>query len=185
MGDLTLVALVGTDHHPFNRLIGWVDSWCADHPGARGVVQYGASRAPEHAEGRSFYSYKEIDSLLQQADILVCHGGPSTIVESRRRGLYPLVVPRSSALREHVDDHQVRFVDRLAGAGLVRSAKRHEEFIELLERLCDESDTAFRPRLAQSDAAASPAAAVNRFAAVISEVFTTDNVPQGRRTHRP
>ncbi len=47
---LVLVS-VGTDFHPFDRLVAAVDRWAAQHPEARVVVQHGRSRAPRHAEG--------------------------------------------------------------------------------------------------------------------------------------
>ncbi len=36
-----VLVTVGTDHHRFDRLIGWVDRWAAAHPEARVLVQHG------------------------------------------------------------------------------------------------------------------------------------------------
>ena len=37
-----VLALVGTDHHPFDRLVRWMDAAASFHPEARFVVQHGA-----------------------------------------------------------------------------------------------------------------------------------------------
>jgi UDP-N-acetylglucosamine transferase subunit ALG13 len=118
-----LLVSVGTDHHPFDRLVGWVDAWVAAAPDrADCLVQYGTSRPPAHARGTAYLGHDELAELMRRARVVVCHGGPSTIVEARRHGHRPIVVPRSPELGEHVDDHQQRFTARLADRGLVRLA---------------------------------------------------------------
>ena len=47
---------------------------------------------------------------MRQASCIVCHGGPTTIVDAIGHGKRPIVVPRLKAMGEHVDDHQVAFV---------------------------------------------------------------------------
>ncbi|HEX6444174.1 MAG TPA: glycosyltransferase [Streptosporangiales bacterium] len=123
---------VGTDHHPFDRLVGWVDAWLPD--GVRCVVQHGTSALPRRAEGVAYLRHGELTALLDEATVVVCHGGPTTITESRRHGRRPIVVPRSPALGEHVDDHQERFCARMAAKGLIARASDEAEFRALLDR---------------------------------------------------
>jgi UDP-N-acetylglucosamine transferase subunit ALG13 len=103
---------VGTDHHPFDRLIEWIDGWFADGGGrrARCLVQSGASKPPAHAPWRPYLSAQEMETAMSEAACIVCHGGPTTIIDAGRHGRTPLVVPRLKSLGEHVDDHQVAFV---------------------------------------------------------------------------
>jgi UDP-N-acetylglucosamine transferase subunit ALG13 len=123
---------VGTDHHPFDRLVGWVDAWLPD--GVRCVVQHGRSAPPRRAEGAAYLDHGELVALLEKAVAVVCHGGPTTITESRRHGRRPIVVPRSAELGEHVDDHQERFCARMAAKGLITTATGEDEFRALLDR---------------------------------------------------
>jgi UDP-N-acetylglucosamine transferase subunit ALG13 len=123
---------VGTDHHPFDRLVGWVDAWLPQ--GVRCVVQHGTSTPPRRAEGTAYLDHGALTALLDEADAVVCHGGPTTITESRRHGRRPIVVPRSPALGEHVDDHQERFCARMAAKGLISAASDEESFRALLDR---------------------------------------------------
>jgi UDP-N-acetylglucosamine transferase subunit ALG13 len=44
-----------------------------------------------------------------QSDLLICHGGPGTIISALKTGHPLLVVPRRHCYGEHVDNHQVEF----------------------------------------------------------------------------
>jgi UDP-N-acetylglucosamine transferase subunit ALG13 len=123
---------VGTDHHPFDRLVRWVDAWLPD--GVPCVVQHGASAPPRRADGVAYLDHGALTSLLDEAAVVVCHGGPTTITESRRHGRRPIVVPRSPELGEHVDDHQLRFCARMAAKGLISTAADEDAFRTLLDR---------------------------------------------------
>lgn len=120
MNDLIL-ALTGTDHHPFDRLVRWTDEAAARHPEAHFVVQYGRTRPPLVAEGHDFLGHELLAELLARARVVVCHGGPGTLMEARDAGHVPLCVPRDPRLGEHVDDHQQRFATAVEGAGVVRA----------------------------------------------------------------
>lgn len=127
-----VLALVGTDHHPFERLVDLVDAAAVRYPEHRFVVQHGASRAPLVAEGRDFVPHGELVDLLAEADVVVCHGGPATIMDARAQGHAPICVPRDPALGEHVDGHQQAFAAQAGRSGLVRLALSAEELDEAL-----------------------------------------------------
>ena len=135
--DLPLVFVtVGTDHHPFDRLMAWVDRWLeAGPPGpVRCLVQTGTSRPPRRAVHRDYISYQEMETNLSEASAVVCHGGPGTVMMCRWAGRIPIVVPRRHDLGEHVDDHQVLFAKRLASEGELRLAEDEAAFRASLER---------------------------------------------------
>jgi UDP-N-acetylglucosamine transferase subunit ALG13 len=123
---------VGTDHHPFDRLVRWADAWLPE--GVQCVVQYGTSAAPLRAEGVAYLDHGALTTLLDEAAVVVCHGGPTTITESRRHGRRPIVVPRDPALGEHVDDHQQRFCARMEAKGLISTANDEAALRDLLDR---------------------------------------------------
>lgn len=129
-----VVAMLGTDHHPFSRLVDWVDD-VALHLGSevRFVVQHGASRPPVIAEGRDFLPHDEIVDLLARADAVICHGGPGTIMDARNAGHVPVCVPRDPDLGEHVDRHQQRFADLVHRAGMVTHARTRTDFARAVE----------------------------------------------------
>ena len=135
---------VGTDHHRFDRLIDWVDGWLRERGGrAHCFIQCGTSDPPSTAEWRDYVSYDELQASIRRASAVVCHGGPATIMECRRHGLIPIVVPRRPDLGEHVDDHQGLFTRRLAAQQEIRLVTVREDLWGLLDTAVAEPD-AFR-----------------------------------------
>lgn len=160
---------VGTDHHPFDRLMQWVDGWLAEAAGGdmRCVVQSGATAPPRLAESKAFLGREEMEALMGDATAVVCHGGPGTIMACRRAGLRPIVVPRRRALGEHVDDHQVAFTRILARSGEIELVDRREEFGAAL-RSALSNPTAFHRAGRPSD----PDEAVRRFEQLVDRLMS-------------
>ncbi|MGZ4446285.1 MAG: glycosyltransferase [Nocardioides sp.] len=123
-----VLTLTGTDHHPFDRLVQWVDTVAGTHRDVRFVVQYGASRAPRVATGHDFLPHGLMTELLAEASVVVCHGGPGTITDAREAGHVPLCVPRDPALGEHVDGHQQRFAALVGASGVVHHVRTLDGF---------------------------------------------------------
>lgn len=123
----TITVLVGTDCHPFKRIIDWADKWAQANPSDRVMVQYGHSAPPRIAAGRDFVSPKELANLLESSEIVILHGGPATISEARKAGHLPLVFPRDPQYGEHVDDHQQRFTRWSAERGLAICVESAQE----------------------------------------------------------
>lgn len=104
-----IVILVGTDHHPFSRLIEWSDSWARDRGDTTIFVQHGYSVPPRTASAASFLTPDELIAQIEGSRVVITHGGPGTIMDARTGGRLPIVVPRDPRRGEHVDDHQQRF----------------------------------------------------------------------------
>jgi UDP-N-acetylglucosamine transferase subunit ALG13 len=133
-----VLVTVGTDHHRFDRLISWCELWAQANP-ERGeiVVQHGASRAPNGLSSFERAARAELSQRMEQAHVVVTHGGGGSITQCWQAGAVPIVVPRQHRLGEHVDDHQESFAVRLAEHGYVEIARTYQEF-----------DAAIRNRLA-------------------------------------
>jgi UDP-N-acetylglucosamine transferase subunit ALG13 len=150
-GGPLLLLTVGTDHHPFDRLVRWVDGWL-DSPGGRAaglrcLMQTGTSAAPAGESGavrwQAYLEFEALQTAMRDAAAVVCHGGPGTILGARHMGAVPIVVPRQHRLGEHVDDHQVAFSRRLAAEGSVFLAEDEAGLRRLLDRVAAEP-AAFR-----------------------------------------
>jgi UDP-N-acetylglucosamine transferase subunit ALG13 len=177
--DPLVFGTVGTDHHRFDRFVGWMDEWARrTHRPARCFVQHGTSMAPRVARGRDYLPYPEMAALLRRATAVVCHGGPATIMAARAAGLRPIVVPRRPELDEHVDGHQVAFSERIAATGEVALASTPAELDRLLADVLDDpSGWRVRGAGAQLDA-------VQRFDLLVDELLRA-RPPRTRRVGRP
>ncbi len=133
-----LFVTVGTDFHRFDRLIEWLDEWLAGKPNVEStLVQRGTSSTPNDAESVEYLQRARLVEEFQKASVVVCHGGPATILECRSNGIVPIVVPREHRFEEHVNDHQVDFCNRLAAHGEIQMARSKDEFFEYLDLAVD------------------------------------------------
>ncbi len=120
---------VGTDPHPFDRLVGWAARWAAQMPDWQVQIQYGASQAPDHGEGFAYGERDQVRQLLARADLVVCHGGAAVVQEARDHGHVPLVAVREAGRGECADDRQQLLVQQLAEAGVVQRVDTEDAFI--------------------------------------------------------
>jgi UDP-N-acetylglucosamine transferase subunit ALG13 len=107
-------------------LLDWVQGWADGE--IDWVVQHGTTPIPAGVEGAAVFPYAELEQHFRDARAVVCHGGPGLIMDLCRLGHRPIVVSRRPELGEHVDGHQVRFVEWLSSRAPIRVADDEEAF---------------------------------------------------------
>ncbi|WP_395185042.1 glycosyltransferase [Lactiplantibacillus plantarum] len=107
---------VGTHEQQFNRLLSAIDNISGKKVlNDKFIIQAGYSTyIPKNCESRQFFSFQEMNKLMDQARIIVTHGGPSSFMMALERKKIPIVVPRQLKYEEHVNNHQLDFVDAVA-----------------------------------------------------------------------
>jgi len=107
-----LFLTVGTHEQQFNRLLEAIDTLVETGRIQDEVfAQIGyCTYTPRHYEATTMMPYKQMQTYLHDADVVVSHGGPSTFMSAMAFGKVPVVVPRMEKYGEHVNDHQVDFV---------------------------------------------------------------------------
>ena len=185
-GPLNVAVFVGTDHHPFDRLVSSVDHWLvATGLDARVVIQHGSSTPPRLAAGMPIVGHDEVARIMRDADVVVCHGGPATIADARAAGHRPLVMPRDPDRGEHVDNHQMLFASRLAKSGLVTLVHDEAHLADALEAAAAEP----RARTDESNGGsgalvggADTSAAVEKIGGVVDGLIDGAYQRRGRRS---
>lgn len=124
-----VAVLLGTDHHPFDRLVEWSAALASDSDGPW-FVQHGSTELQDGLDGRAMLGGRELTRLLDSVDVVITHGGPGLIMEARAARHIPIVVPRDPAHGEHVDGHQLRFAQRLDERGDIRMVSSLEQLRE-------------------------------------------------------
>ena len=124
-GRPLVAVLVGTDHHPFQRLVTWA-STLASEGWADWFVQHGSAQWPETdqsgAQGARVVDQPTLRDLLERAQCVVCHAGPGLLMDAASAGHRPIVVARDPTKGEHVDGHQIDFAQRMARADRIETA---------------------------------------------------------------
>jgi UDP-N-acetylglucosamine transferase subunit ALG13 len=70
---------------------------------------------PRHIRSFSYMNYVEIQGYFRQASIIVGHCGAGTVINGLAYGKPIILVPRSKARGEHIDDHQFELARKLKG----------------------------------------------------------------------
>lgn len=106
---------VGTHEQPFNRLIKKIDELVEEKIISEPVfMQIGFSDyIPKNVKYSRFLSYAQMQESINDARIIITHGGPASFISVLAKGKKPIVVPRLSEFHEHVNDHQLIFAKEL------------------------------------------------------------------------
>jgi UDP-N-acetylglucosamine transferase subunit ALG13 len=148
---------------------GWLES--GGSGAARCFVQTGTSAVPRLAEHRQYLGHAEMEAMVREAAVVVCHGGPGTIMLASTLGKRPIVVPRRKRYGEHVDDHQGAFTERVAAEGAIVLARTEEELRSCLDAaLGRDGSVAELP-----PAGAGPMSAVLLFEQLVDELVMRTN----------
>lgn len=126
---------VGTHEQAFDRLLECVDQLKESGSIKEDVVvQTGYSNYhPVCCSWEPFFTYEEMEQYIEEAHIVITHGGPSSIFMCLERGKVPVVVPRQAKYREHVNDHQVSFCDAMIHRQMaILVAKEMDELKEII-----------------------------------------------------
>lgn len=137
MADVTepvVLVTMGTDHHPFGRLSSWMESWLAARgDDVRCRTQEGSSPVPAGSEALGLLPYLEFLEVIRTSTVVVCQGGPGSVMDARRCGFVPIAVPRLARFGEVVDDHQVAFCRHAAEQGWARSVETEADLHRALD----------------------------------------------------
>ena len=128
---------VGTHEQPFNRLVEAIDKLKEKGTITEEViVQTGFSTyKPQHCIWSKMFAYQDMCKFVEQARIVITHGGPSSFIMPLQIGKIPIVVPRQKMFGEHVNDHQLVFAQKIAQQW--RNILVVEEIENLEGMICD------------------------------------------------
>ena len=107
---------VGTHEQPFNRLLEYIDKLKKNGLITEDVImQTGFSTyEPKYCQWQKLFPYSEMVKMVDEARIVITHGGPSSFIMPLQVGKIPVVVPRKKEFGEHVNNHQVEFAKAVA-----------------------------------------------------------------------
>lgn len=147
-----ILVLLGTQNNSFHRLLEEVEKSIENGDiNEDVVVQAGYTKFEPHTKKQQIKVFntipkKELESLIETANLVISHGGVGSMVTANQRGKKVIAVPRYKKYHEHVNDHQVETIEIFAKKGYVMPLK---DVRELREALVDVRG--FEPRIYQKD----------------------------------
>ena len=103
---------VGSQKFQFNRILKAIDQLIYEKKIKDNVfAQIGYSDyIPQNFEYENFLKREEFLEKINEADIIITHGGTGSIINSMNLGKLVIAIPRLAKYKEHVDDHRIRIV---------------------------------------------------------------------------
>ena len=81
-----------------------------------------------------FTTQREMEALIQNANLIITHGGVATIIEGLNHGKKIIAVPRLKKYKEHVNDHQLQIIENFDDSGYIIGTNGVEEIERALDK---------------------------------------------------
>ncbi|HEX7930373.1 MAG TPA: glycosyltransferase [Sphingomicrobium sp.] len=125
--DLVFVTVGAT--LPFDRMVRMAAQAQQDgNIPERLLIQTGVGgAAPAGVEVVESLPFDQVQQILDQASVVICHGGTGSLITALSKGCHVIATPRLAALAEHYDDHQAEITEAFARRGLIQVANTVDE----------------------------------------------------------
>ncbi|MGM7721705.1 PssE/Cps14G family polysaccharide biosynthesis glycosyltransferase [uncultured Metabacillus sp.] len=126
---------LGTQRFPLNRIVDQVKELRKTYKGDI-VIQNGYTKCDlSGVLSQSFMDSELFVNYIKEADIVITHGGTSSIIKSLEAQKKVIAVPRLAKFKEHVDDHQLDICLTFEEKGYLTVLKEDEHIIDKIEGL--------------------------------------------------
>ena len=129
-----IFVVLGTQKFQFNRLLEELDNLKKDGKitdeiiAQVGYSTYQVGSFPTF----DFIEKDKFDQYIDQADIVICHGGTGVIVSALKKEKKVIAIPRKNEFNEHVDDHQKEIVSIFFDLGYIEEVDHISELIKAI-----------------------------------------------------
>ena len=114
---------IGNAHGGFRRLLDSVDQLAGEglFEGETVIIQSGRDRGfrPRHCKAVDFFPPEDFMQMVNNASLVICHGGAGTFFHAFHAGKVPVAMPRRKKYGEILDDNEIEFVRALASEGRI------------------------------------------------------------------
>ena len=120
---------VGTQVEPFKRLLKAVDEEI-EKGTIKDTVIVQAGCTKYKSDNMIIHDYlpmEVFDEYMDQADLIICHGGVGSILGGLNRKKKVIAVARLKKYKEHVNDHQTQIIDNFIKQGYIIGIKDMSE----------------------------------------------------------
>lgn len=120
-----ILVTLGTQDKTFERLLKAIDKQIKKgNIKDRVVVQSGFTKyESNNMEIFDLIPMKTFDKLMDEADLIITHGGVGSILGAIRKNKKVIAIPRLAKYKEHTNDHQKQIVDEFVSKQYILTCK--------------------------------------------------------------
>ena len=134
---LLIFVCLGTKRFSFNRLLKELDRLVEKGAVKDSLVaQIGHSTyKPKNYEYKSFMDLDEYNAYVNEADLIITHGGTGAIIRALKAEKQVIAVPRLAKYEEHSDNHQLQIIDHFFKEGYIYKVQNPSELETALNKV--------------------------------------------------
>ena len=126
-----ILVTLGTQIQSFARLLEYIENSSINE---EIIVQAGKTKfESQRMKMLEYIEYDEMEKLIDNASMIVTHGGTGSIVMALKKNKQIIACARKQKYGEHVDDHQEQIVDLFAEIGHILKLDENVLFDDLYE----------------------------------------------------
>ena len=143
-----ILVVLGTQDKGFPRLLEAVDREIEKgNIKEEVVVQAGQTKyESKNMKIFDFVSAPEFEKLMNDADIVITHGGAGTILTAIKKGKKIIAAPRLAKYKEHHNDHQKQIIEEFAKMGYLLELRDFQKLGVMLDKI-----KSFKPKKFESN----------------------------------
>jgi UDP-N-acetylglucosamine transferase subunit ALG13 len=136
-----ILVTLGTQKQPFSRLLNIIEKSNIDD---EIIVQAGYTKFnSKKMKIFTFIDYEQMEKLVNEADVIITHGGTGSIVGPLKKNKKIIACPRLKKYGEHVDDHQTQIVDVFSEVGYIMKLDEDDNIDEKVSEIKKKKMTKF------------------------------------------
>lgn len=138
-----ILVLLGTQNNSFVRLLQEVEkninsgNITDEVVVQAGYTKYNSNKMKIH----NLISSQEMEQLVDEANLVISHGGVGSTLQCVKKGKVVIGVPRQKKYNEHVNDHQKQLIETFASQGYIIAIKEVTDLEKALKQAKE-----FRPK---------------------------------------
>ena len=132
-----IFVVLGTQDKQFTRLLKAVDKEI-EKGTIKGEVVVQAGQTKYESSNMKIFdlvSAPEFDRLMDEADIVITHGGAGSILGAIKRGKKVIATPRLAKYKEHHNDHQKQIIKEFSKQGYLLELEDFNDLGEIIKKI--------------------------------------------------
>lgn len=128
---------VGSQKFQFNRLLKEIDNLIEKKIINEDVfAQIGVSDyKPQNYKYVDFTSQDEFEKRINEANLIITHGGTGVIVNSLKKNKKVIAIPRLAKYGEHVDNHQIQLINEFEEMNFIEPVYEIDKLQQALKNI--------------------------------------------------
>lgn len=130
-----ILVILGTQNNKFDRLLNEVQK-CIDN----GIIQDEVIAQVGFTNFQSnqmkifeVIEMKKFNDLINEANLIITHGGTGSIINGIKLGKKIIAVPRLKQYNEHVNNHQLQIVENFDKQGYIKGVFNIEDLGKVIQ----------------------------------------------------